>query len=111
MLIPNAKNAVVEIEKLRNYCLNSDHRIGKHKAKLFRSMLGITQSDAEELRHILLSVIQTNHATLGKKDNFGQRYIIDFTLNWKNREANIRSAWIIENNSDIPRLTSCYPLK
>lgn len=31
MLIPNAENAVVELRKLRDYCLNAEHSTGKHK--------------------------------------------------------------------------------
>ncbi len=110
MLIPNAENAVAEIGKLRDYCLNSEHSTGKHKARLFQSMLGITGQNAPELRQILLEVIKTHSAKLGRKDSFGQRYTLDFTLEWQNKSAVIRSGWIIEINSSIPRLTSCYPL-
>ncbi|MCU0543905.1 MAG: hypothetical protein MUE44_17285 [Oscillatoriaceae cyanobacterium Prado104] len=80
MLIPNAQNAVVDIRKLRDYCLNSEHDDGKHKARLFSSILGITPDNAEELRQILLEVIQTHEALLGRRDRFGQRYTLDFTI-------------------------------
>lgn len=109
-LIPNAENAVVDIRKLRNYCLNSEHSTGKHKARLFRSMLGMTTKDADELRQILLEVIKTHPAKLGRKDFFGQRYTLNFTLKWQNKSVVICSGWIIETDSEIPRLTSCYPL-
>ncbi|BAZ51781.1 hypothetical protein NIES4103_44390 [Nostoc sp. NIES-4103] len=109
-LIPNAENAVVEIRKLRDYCLNSQHDQGKHKARLFLSSLGMTADNAEELRQILLEIVKTHEASLGKRDEFGQRYIIDFTLEWQDKSATIRSAWMIENDSDIPKLTTCYPL-
>ncbi len=110
MLIPHAENAVVDIRKLRDYCLNSEHSTGKHKARLFRSILGMTSDNAFELRQLLLSVIKTHQAKLGRRDNFGQRYILDFRLEWQNKNAIVRSSWIIEHNSQIPRLTSCYPL-
>lgn len=57
MLIPNAENAVVDIRKLRNYCLNPEHDQGKHKARLFLSILGMTADNAEELRQSLLEVV------------------------------------------------------
>ena len=110
MLIPNAKNAVVDIRKLRDYCLNPEHDDGKHKARLFSSILGMTPDNAEELRQILVEVIQTHEAQLGRRDGFGQRYILDFTIEWQNRSATLRSGWIIEHDSEIPRLTTCYPL-
>jgi len=109
-LLPYAKNAIVDIRKLRDYCLNINHQDGKHKAYLFLSIFGITADDAESLQQILLEVVQKYPAKLGRYDNFGQRYTIDFTLKWKERSATIRSGWIIEHNSDIPKLTTCYPL-
>lgn len=108
MLIPNAENAVVDIRKLRNYCLNPEHDEG-NKARLFSSILGMTADNAEELRQSLLEVVK-KEAQLGRRDEFGQRYILDFTLEWQDRSATIRSGWIIEHDSDIPKLTTCYPL-
>ena len=110
MLVPNAENAVVDIRKLRDYCLNLEHDDGKHKARLFSSMLGVTADNAEALRQILLKVITTHEARLGRQDEFGQRYSLDFTLKWQNRSATLRSGWIVEHGSEIPKLTTCYPL-
>ena len=109
-LIPNAQNAVVDIRKLRDYCLNLKHDEGKHKTRLFSSILGITSADAENLRKILLEKVKSQEVQPGRRDEFGQRYTIDFKLKWKGRSANIRSGWIIEHNSNIPKLTTCYPL-
>ena len=111
MTIPNAENAVVELRKLKDYCLNTEHRTGKHKARLFLSMLGMSAKDASRLQEILLAAVKSHEAKLGLCDAFKQRYTIDFVLKWKNESAVIRSSWIIEVNSQIPRLTSCYPLK
>jgi hypothetical protein len=110
MLIPNAENAVVDIRKLRDYCLNLGHDDGKHKARLFLSILGVTTDNAEELRQILLEVVKTHEARLGRQDEFGQRYILDFTIAWQNKSATLWSGWIVEHSSAIPRLTTCYPL-
>jgi len=110
MLIPNAENAVVDIRKLHGYCLNPNHDDGKHKARLFASILGMTADAAEELRQVLLEVIQTQDARPGRRDEFGQRYTLDFAIEWQNRKATLRSGWIIEHGSDIPRLITCYPL-
>jgi hypothetical protein len=81
-LIPNAENALVDIRKLRDYCLNIDHDDGKHKARLFSSILGMTAADAEDLRQILLEVVKVQEAKLGRRDEFGQRYTVEFKLNW-----------------------------
>jgi hypothetical protein len=70
----------------------------------------MTADNAEELRQILLEVIQSHEARLGRQDEFGQRYTLDFTIEWQNRSATLRSGWIIEHDAEIPRLTTCYPL-
>jgi len=74
------------------------------------SILGMTAGNAEELRQIILEEVKTQEVSLNRRDKFGQRYTIDFTLEWQNKSATIRTGWIIEPDSDIPRLTSCYPV-
>ncbi len=111
MFIPNADNAIIDLGKLQDYCLNPEHDKGKHKAKLFSSILGMKSENAEELRQILFEIIKTHEAQLGKRDDYGQRYTLDFPIEWQNRKATLRSGWIIEHNVGVPRLTSCYPLK
>lgn len=67
--------------------------------------------DAEALRDILLQVVRTHEAVLGKRDQFGQRYCLDFLLNWLDRQAPLRSIWNIRPEEDFPRLVTCYPLR
>ena len=110
MLIPNSNEAVVDIRKLRGYCLNLEHDDGKHKARLFLSIFGMTADDAEKLQQILIKTVETEEAKLGRGDEFGQRYTLDFELEWQSRKAILRSGWIVERGSKIPRLTTCYPL-
>jgi hypothetical protein len=110
MKVPGAECAVVDIRKLSNYCLDPTHAEGKHKARLFAAALGMTVSDAADLRDALLEAVQTEAAQLGRRDDYGQRYTVDFLLEWRGRRAMIRSAWIIEHDADAPRLTTCYPL-
>jgi ClpP class serine protease len=109
-LLPNADKAVVDIRKLRDYSLNRDHSTGKDKARLFSSILGMNAENAEELRQIILEQVKIQEVSLNRYDEHGQRYTLDFTLEWQNRSATIRTGWIIKSGSDIPRLTSCYPL-
>ena len=110
MLIPNPERAVVDIRKLRDYCLNPEHDEGKHKARLFAAALGITNDDADALRDALLQAAKSQDAQLGRRDEYGQRYVVDLMLEWRGNRATIRSSWIVEHGSNTPRLTSCYPL-
>ncbi len=110
MKLPNADRAVVEIEKLRDYCLSSSHPRGRHKARVFVTALGITADDAEELRQAILSAVLTEDATPTERDEYGQRFVVDFSMRRQGKEAVVRSSWIIRRGEDVPRLTSCYVL-
>jgi len=110
MKIPNTELALVDIRKLSDYCLNPLHDEGKHKARLFAAALGMTADHAEDLREMLLQIVKTHDAKLGRRDAFGQRYTVDFPFEWRGKRAIIRSGWIVEYDSQIPRLATCYPL-
>ena len=53
MQLPNGSLAIVDIAKLGDYCLNSTHPEGRHRARVFRSALGLTRDDAVELQSAL----------------------------------------------------------
>jgi hypothetical protein len=110
MKLPNAGAAIVEIEKLRDYCLSSGHPRGRHKARVFHSLLGMTAAHAEELRAVLIDAALKEEASLGASDQYGTRYIIDFELRRGGRAAGIRSCWIVLMNEDAPRFVTCYIL-
>jgi hypothetical protein len=110
MKLPNAARAIVEIEKLRDYCLSASHPRGRHKARVFATALGITAEDAEELREAILSALISEEAQQTGEDEYGQRYVVDFTLTKQGRQADVRTTWIIRTGEDLPRLTSCYVL-
>lgn len=54
-VIPNAESAYVAPPKLRDYALNPDHPKGRHKARVFKSVLGFERDGWEDLRDQLLS--------------------------------------------------------
>jgi hypothetical protein len=111
MKLPNGDRAIVDIRKLRDYCLNPNHPDGKHKARVFKAALGITRADADELRDALLEAARAFPAVRGLRDSRGQRYRVDFELARGSRRATIRSAWIIPHDEETPSLTTCYVLK
>lgn len=110
MKLPNPDRAVVDIVKLRAYCLSATHPRGRHKARMFAEMLGMSAADAEELRRLLLSAARMREAIAGEEDRYGARYVIDFPVSRTGRQATVRSAWIVRGGEDFPRLTSCYVL-
>ena len=111
MFLPNGERAIVDIRKLRDYCRNLDNPRGSRKARVFRSAVGMTKSDAPALRQKLLQVAASEQANVGEKDRYGQRYTIDFELQRGIRKVVVRSGWIVLSNETVPRLTTCYVKK
>jgi hypothetical protein len=110
MRMPNGQRAVVDMLKLTDYCLNENHPRGRHKARVFASVLGITPVNAEVLRDALLAATMNDTAVPADQDEYGQRYTLDLTVTGPAGQAQVRSGWIIRTGEDFPRLTSCYVL-
>jgi hypothetical protein len=110
MRLPGGENAIVDPRKLVDYCLNLNHEEGKHKARVFRSALGLIAKDFDVLRRRLLAVARESEVSLHSQSPFGTRYRIDFSMEFNGREAVVRSAWLLEPGSDIPRLSTCFIL-
>jgi hypothetical protein len=108
MKLPNPHKAVVEISKLRDYSLNVNHSVGKHKAKLFKAALGLTVQQANWLRNRALELAITGEAEKGSPSVFGKTYVIDAPITYEGKTALVRFSWIVEFGTDFPRLTSCY---
>lgn len=108
MRIPNANDAIVDIDKLTGYCLNSHHSRGKHKARVFESACGITAVNAEILRLQLLDAVVERDARELPISAHGKRYMVEFTLQGPAGAADVRSAWIIRDGEEIPRFVSAY---
>ncbi len=111
MRVPNAENAVVPIAKLIAYCLDPSNEVGKHKAKVFASALGLRRLDHAELSSALLNAVKEKIAVRGVSDKYGERYQVDFLFDFRDKSALVRSVWIIDTGSEIPRLITCYVLE
>ena len=110
MKLPGGNDAIVEIPKLRDYCLDPRHPRGRYKARVFLATLGLKQADADVLRSTLIQAAREADATAGASDEFGDRYSIDFEMSRGDRHATVRSAWIVLRGETAPRLTSCFVL-
>ena len=110
MKLPNAARASVDIAKLRDYCLDTTHPEGRHKARVFQSALGISSEDAEFLRGAILGAVAGADAVAGDSDIYGARYLVDFELRRESKQATIRTVWIVRRTEDFPRLLTCYVL-
>ncbi|WP_447965597.1 DUF6883 domain-containing protein [Nitrospira sp. Ecomares 2.1] len=110
MKLSNAARAIVDVRKLRDYCLSREHPRGQHKARVFQSALGWTAASAEEVRRRLLEVVQREKATFLGSDDYGKRYALDFSVHGPAGPVTVRSLWIVRRDEDFPRFASCYIL-
>lgn len=108
MRLPNGDQAIVDIQKLSEYCLNRSSPRGRHKARVFAAALGLRSADAAVLRARLLEAARNGDAVEGEVDMFGKRYTIDFAMRTDAGEAVVRSAWIVLHGNDVPRMTTCF---
>jgi hypothetical protein len=101
--------AIVE-EKLKNYVLNELHPTGSHKAKLFRSLLGITVEDWSFLAEQLTGGLDPLEIEKARQSDHGVQYHCDLPVVGRNGAIKIvRTAWIITPTRS-PRLTTAYIL-
>ncbi len=110
MKLPNGDQAIIEVRKIEEYCLSEQHDDGKHKARLFREILGITLENSQLLIDAVRQAAGVGDATQGKTDHYGRRYVIDFAMEGPTGTATVRSAWIILAGEGVPRLVTCYIL-
>jgi len=113
MKLPNSENIQYAqvVNKLETYTLNFDHRNGKHKARIFRSKLGITLENKDVLISALLRATGSSEAVFKGSNGYGDEYVIEFMLATKIGTSLVRSIWIIRTHEQHPRLVSVYPKK
>ena len=98
----------IDIRKLRDYCLNPHHPVGKHKARQFFSQLGIERGDANWLKEEITEKIKDSEIEWAHEDEYGKRCIAELKLDMNNRFAHVKTIWIIKPGSEIPEFVTCY---
>ena len=95
--------------KLEDYALNMLRREGRHKARVFESVLGITADNAGVLRRALLGAAAKSDQVEERGDSgFGVIYILRFPLSTAKGTGSVLSVWIVRHGEDFPRLATCF---
>ncbi len=108
--IPNAEGAILDLHKIEDYCLSAAHPRGRHKARVFREALGVTQSDAAWLRQALLDGLPKQEAIELTQDRFGTRWRVDVPAARHDRQVVVRTVWIIRSGEQVARFVTCWVL-
>ncbi|HEV8723750.1 MAG TPA: hypothetical protein VGW77_24295 [Candidatus Binatia bacterium] len=110
MKLPNGDRADLGT-KIEDYVLNPWHWEGRHKARVFESVLGISLANQDSLRNAILSAAANSDKAESLGDNgHGDIYVLRFPLVTARSAATVLTAWIIRHEEDFPRLITCYIL-
>ena len=108
MKLPGGDNVEIDQRKLIDYALSPTHPTGKHMARRFAVILGLTRDDAPAMIEALRAAAASEDATATEHDGWGQRYSIDFLFRFGPRSAKITSGWIVPADGSRTHLTSVY---
>ena len=107
--LPNVDKAKIDPKKLTGYALNLEHPLGRNKAKVFKSVLGYEEAEANHLILQIQEKLHTCKAIPGKIDEYGKRYMVDIPITGMNgNTAIVRTGWILKLGIDIPELVTIY---
>lgn len=106
--LPNFARAVLPSAKLGGYILSPTHPTGKHKARVFASVLGFTAANVDLLTSAIHAALPRAQATVRQTTPYGTLYSVDLPLTGPGGSAIVRTGWIVEHEGDVPRLTSAY---
>jgi hypothetical protein len=108
--LPNAGQAVLDIRKIEDYCLNPSHPRGRHKARVFREALNIQRDDAPWLRQVLLEAVRSGEAARTAADAWGTSWRMDATIERQGKRAVVRTIWIVRTGENVPMFVTCWVL-
>ncbi|ODS31960.1 MAG: hypothetical protein SCARUB_02933 [Candidatus Scalindua rubra] len=109
MKLPNADKARVDKTKITEYLLNKSHPDGCSKASFF-CQFGFTLENWEIFAQSLCRHAKSHNVTKVVESKYGTRYSIDGYLETPDgRNPEVRSIWITEKQSTIPRLITVHP--
>src|SRR5574341_2493887 len=101
MKLPNGDRADLGT-KIEDYVLNPRHWEGRHKARVFESVLGITLANREALRQAILSAAENSGEAepLGNNGH-GEVYVLRFLLETRQGRGTVLTVWIIRDGEDF----------
>lgn len=104
----NVDQAVFTPDKFFRYALNPEHPRGKDKAIVFASALGYTQENGDQLIAALREVLPRYPAKFTERTVHGDMYIVDTPVTGPGGSAMVRTKWMFEDGSVVPKLVTPY---
>lgn len=112
MKLPNATQAIVPVEKLVAYLLDSGHPDNGGKADFFFRFGFKAEEHGSFARALLDHAVNTEVALTSKGFDGISRYVLEGPLVTPlGRSPKVRSIWVIERDQTLPRFITAYPAK
>ena len=109
MRLPQAEDAIVDLDKIARYPLSGSHSRGRDKARFF-TVFGFSHEMPERLKDALLMHVRANDVVGLQKSEHGAKYTIQGPLLTPDGRAPvIRSVWIIDTGGQRPRFVTAFP--
>jgi len=108
--LPHGDQAILDMRKIEDYCLNPLHPRGRHKARVFREVLDLQRSDASWLRGALLEAARSAEAFRDGEDAWGTHWRLDANLRRQGKSTVVRTIWIVRTGESVPRFVTCWVL-
>jgi len=107
--LPHHERALIPASKLRDYLLDLDHPVGRHKAVFF-ARLGFSTRRLHLFERELRRLIACEPAWAFPRGPHGQKFQVWGTIRgpWR-RRASIVTYWIQGLADSPPRLVTAYP--
>ena len=107
--MPNKEISIVESRKILDYLLNPDHEIGGPKSKFFFKF-GFDRENPEIFEKALKTHAVERTVSEIKESSYGTKYTLVCEIKTPDsRNPCIVTVWIINNDSDTPKLVTAYP--
>jgi hypothetical protein len=108
-ILPHAENATIPIVKIRDYVLNPDHAVGRHKAQVIAAGTGLGRTDYRDMVDQIQRGIMVYEAVEHHLVDRNKQFYVEMPINGPTGSMIVRTIWIYEEGNDGPRLTTVYP--
>ena len=109
MRLPDARDAIVEQEKICDYLLDPAHPDNGGKAAFFLSH-GFSREEWFALATAFLGLAMVAEVTRNLESQHGRKYLLDGRIETPDgKVAMVRTVWIVDHGRGPPRLVTAYP--
>lgn len=109
MKLPFAEKLVVEQGKIVEYLLNPSHPDNGGKAHFFETW-GFTAENWGDLRRALIEMAASTEVADRVESSWGTKFVVEGPLSApRGTTPPVRTIWIVDRGSDVPRLVTAYP--